>query len=533
MLRLCRWAPPKEVAQPRDLPTELVVQLARQPIAFAFGGLFEVRGETDSARSTDPARTAERVTLATMRPRVLWLPASFVALAVVPSACTAADDDGGAPTIVRAGAGGAAQGGSGAGAGRGGGAGGPAAGAAGAAGKAGMSGSGTSAGQGGTTTSGGGTGGVSGVGGVGGSLAGAGGAGNTAAGSGGAAGTVAAGGNAAGVGGSSAGTGGSTAGAAGSSAGAGGDPGTSGSAGSGTVLVDAICQPWTAPADAFDQSVVPLEVGPVSASSKKIVLVAGASSASHPGGQHEFFAITALLAKMLCQTPGVVPVVVKNGWPSNESVFDGAATIVFYADGGAEHPLADGAHRAALQARIDAGVGFANLHYAVEYPVDVQAQVLPWLGGLYETGYSVNPLWRAFYAGLPAHPVLQGVGDFDIDDEWYYGLRFVDPPSGLTPLLSAVPPDGTRTTAETMAHPGRSETTAWAFERPSGGRSFGFTGGHWYGNWTDSAETPHAPKQRRVVVNGILWTAGVAIPEGGAPVAVDAADAGHYLDKRP
>ena len=92
---------------------------------------------------------------------------------------------------------------------------------------------------------------------------------------------------------------------------------------------------------------------------------------------------------------------------------------------------------------------------------------------------------------------------------------------------------GLRRGVDAAAHPGRSEVMAWAFERPAGGRSFAFSGGHWYGNWLDSPETPYAPAQRRVVAQGILWTAGVTIPDGGVAVDVDPAEAGRYISRRP
>ena len=51
---------------------------------------------------------------------------------------------------------------------------------------------------------------------------------------------------------------------------------------------------------------------------------------------------------------------------------------------------------------------------------------------------------------------------------------------------------------------------AWAYERPGGGRGFGFTGGHFHWNWgCDSFRT--------VVLNGIVWTAGLEVPAGGVP----------------
>src|SRR5436190_18582922 len=68
--------------------------------------------------------------------------------------------------------------------------------------------------------------------------------------------------------------------------------------------------------DPYDQSGVPLEVEPKDPKAIKIVLVAGRQS--HGPGDHEFFAGSALLMKMLKQTPNVAPVMVRDGWPKNE-----------------------------------------------------------------------------------------------------------------------------------------------------------------------------------------------------------------------
>ncbi|MBK9755490.1 MAG: ThuA domain-containing protein [Nannocystis sp.] len=207
-----------------------------------------------------------------------------------------------------------------------------------------------------------------------------------------------------------------------------------------TYPIDAICAPWPAPANPFDQSVVPIEVPPNDPAATKIVLVAGAPSLDHPPGAHEFFAGSAILAKLLCQTPGVTPVLVKNGWPTDETIFAGASSIVFYLDGRDTHPLADPAKYAALKPHIEAGAGFVNLHYAVDYNPPVGAQILPWLGGYYEAGYSVNPIWKATYAALPAHPIANGVPAFTVNDEWYYDMRWIDGMVGVTSILQSVPP---------------------------------------------------------------------------------------------
>jgi type 1 glutamine amidotransferase len=276
--------------------------------------------------------------------------------------------------------------------------------------------------------------------------------------------------------------------------------------------------------DPYDQSGVPLERQPTDPSLAKIVLVAG--SRSHGKGEHEFFAGCAVLMKLLRQTPGVFPVMARDGWPRDpQRTFANARAVVFFMDGGAGHPILHRGHRDVVQRLIDDKVGFVNLHYAVEYPKSQSAHVLAWLGGYYETGYSINPHWKADFGSLPHHPITRGVRPFTITDEWYYNIRVAPASKAVTPILKAVPPDATRGTPAAREHPGRSEIVAWAFERPGGGRSFGFTGGHFHRNWGD-------PNFRRLVVNAILWSAHVDVPEGGAPVELDPAELNRNLDRK-
>jgi type 1 glutamine amidotransferase len=257
--------------------------------------------------------------------------------------------------------------------------------------------------------------------------------------------------------------------------------------------------------DPYDQSKVPLEVDTTDPSLTKIVLVAG--SKSHGPGDHEFFAGCAILMDMLKQTPGVFPVMARDGWPKNEAIFKGAKSVLFYMDGRGGHPVAK--HFDVLQPLIDQGVGWVNLHYAVDYTPQDGAKVINWMGGFYDAEISINPHWDADFAKLPDHPISRGVKPFKIRDEWYYNMRWLPDQSKVLPVLQAVPPDATRGTADAKSHPGRSEVTAWAYERANGGRAFGFTGGHTHRNWAND-------DFRRLVVNAILWTAKVEVPAEGA-----------------
>ena len=99
--------------------------------------------------------------------------------------------------------------------------------------------------------------------------------------------------------------------------------------------------------------------------------------------------------------------------------------------------------------------------------------------------------------------------------------------SGLLSTFDYAPPDAVRRTEAARKHKGRKEIVAWAFERPSGGRSFGFTGGHTHKNWAND-------DFHRLVVNAILWSAGVEIPSDGAKARMfDPEDIKRNLDRKP
>lgn len=252
------------------------------------------------------------------------------------------------------------------------------------------------------------------------------------------------------------------------------------------------------------------------AAPKKIVFVAGPPS--HGYGAHEHNAGCLLLADCLDKNvPGLRAEVHRNGWPKQADALEGAAAIVIFCDGGGGHVILP--HLKEVDALMDRGVGLALLHYAVQVPKGKPGDfVLEWIGGYYELWWSVNPHWRARFTKLPKHPITQGVEPFAIDDEWYYHMRFSEDMKGVTPILTAVPPDSTRKRRDgphsgnkfVRARMGMPEHVAWAFERPSGGRGFGFTGGHWHRNWAHD-------DFRTLVLNAIVWVAGLDVPPGGVP----------------
>src|SRR5205809_6087529 len=124
-----------------------------------------------------------------------------------------------------------------------------------------------------------------------------------------------------------------------------------------------------------DRGDVPIEVEPTDASLSKIVILAG--SFSKGGGEHEYFAGSALLMKLLRQTRGVFPVFAEEGWPKNERIFDGAKGVVFYMDGGGKQPFLTPERMERIEKLAARGVGIVHLHQVIDYPKTHVDRVLP------------------------------------------------------------------------------------------------------------------------------------------------------------
>ena len=267
---------------------------------------------------------------------------------------------------------------------------------------------------------------------------------------------------------------------------------------------------------------------------KKAVLVAGRPS--HAAGDHEHNAGVYLMKNCLASVPNLIVADYHNGWPKDVTAFDNADTILFYADGGAGHPAIQEDHLVKLHKLMEDGVGLVCVHYAVEVPKDKGgSEFVNWLGGYFETHWSVNPHWTAKFENLPSHPVTQGVKPFEVNDEWYYHMRFRDKMVGVTPILTALPPkttlergdgphSGNPAVREAIAK-GEVQHVAWASERAGGGRAFGFTGGHNHRNWGDD-------NFRRLVLNAIVWTAHADVPAEGVQSTVSKEELAANLDPK-
>lgn len=280
---------------------------------------------------------------------------------------------------------------------------------------------------------------------------------------------------------------------------------------------------------------------------RNVLLIAGPPS--HGPGLHEFPRACDLLADALNQSGLPVRAEVSRGWPEDPARVRDADVVVLYSDGLKDH-VARG-HGAALAERTAAGRGLVVLHFALEPSEDdpaLRAALLAGVGGVFEAGWSVNPTWRAVQPAWPPHAVASGLGAWEMEDEWYFHLRFlpgIDPVLAVVPPASAVEADGPRTgnpTVRAAVAAGVPQVLAWTHRTAGGARGFGFTGGHFLRNWYDTGF-------RTLVLNGIVWTAGIPVPAVGvapgspreplhasideAIARGDVADVRRHLDRDP
>lgn len=302
------------------------------------------------------------------------------------------------------------------------------------------------------------------------------------------------------------------------------------------VRLLAFCLLAWLPATAFAQG---------DAAPRKLVLMAG--KPSHPAGQHEFNAGVQLLAKCLQNVPGLKTDFILNGWPEKDDQLLATDAIVFYMDGRGGHELVkqNGRRLELMQQLVDKGVGIGCMHYGVDIvPAQAGPQFHRWIGGYYENEYSVNPMWEPKFEKFPEHAITRGVHPFQIKDEWYFNIRFVNDVPGtepgqlgdlkFTPLLIAAAPadvrDGPYVSPRgpfdhIVKAADRPEAMMWVVERPNGGRGLGFTGGHYHENWGND-------DFRKLVLNSLVWLAKVDVPAQGVASTVSPDELKANLDPK-
>jgi hypothetical protein len=255
-----------------------------------------------------------------------------------------------------------------------------------------------------------------------------------------------------------------------------------------------LCAAWTVP-------------GVVLAEAPKKLLLLGQGPDGHPVQTHEYLAGLKVLARCLKPVSGLEVTLLRadEPWKEGPELLERADGVVLFLSEGAKWLRHDPRRRDALTRVLARGGGVVVLHWAMGTRDAANIDdCLKLVGGCHggpdrkykvlETECQVNG----------KHPIARGLKDFGIKDEFYYQLKFVKAEEGIQPVLRAV-------------IDGKPETVAWAWQRPQGGRAFGFSGLHFLDYWK-------RVEYRRLVTQGVLWSLGLPIPADGLPVEVNKED---------
>lgn len=243
---------------------------------------------------------------------------------------------------------------------------------------------------------------------------------------------------------------------------------------------------------------------------KKRLLLLAQKPDNHPPGTHEYYPGLNLLQICLARHPDVETELVSadGDWPEGPERIGRADGVVVFLNEGGRFVTEERKRYAAFVELARRKGGFVSLHWGMGSkeagPIDEFVALFGGCHGGPDRKYQVIGAKLAAVAEAKTHPVLRGVDAVEVEDEFYYRLKFPKERRDHSPLL-AVRIDG------------ETHTVAWAWERPQGGRSFGFSGLHFHRNW-------EKPTYRRLIVQGTLWSLGLDIPAQGVPVDVKAED---------
>jgi hypothetical protein len=236
------------------------------------------------------------------------------------------------------------------------------------------------------------------------------------------------------------------------------------------------------------------------AESPKRVLLLG-QRRDHPPGSHEYVPGLHVLAQALSDRAELELTVAaaNEPWTEGPQLLKDADAVVLYLGQGARWAENNADRQKALADLTARGGGIVALHWAIgavddRYVPGHIARIGAVHGG---TDRKYIFTREPYPVEVLKHPITAGIDDFRLQDEFYYRLKRSGQGT-VTPLL-LVPIEG------------KAEMVAWAYQRPDGGRSFGFSGMHFHDNWKLLA-------CRRLVAQGLLWTLNLPIPAEGIPV---------------
>ena len=242
------------------------------------------------------------------------------------------------------------------------------------------------------------------------------------------------------------------------------------------------------------------------AAAPKRLLLLGQKPDGHPAGTHEYLPGQRILAKLLAKTPGLETTIVNadEPWSEGPELLKKADGVVIFVSEGAKWLNADPRRYDAFASLAQRGGGFSALHWGTGTKKAANIEPYVRLLGACHGGPDRKYTFAEFDVTLcdPQHPISTGLANFHVREEFYYRLKQVQPLGSIHPLVQ-VPIEG------------ETQTVCWAWERPDGGRAFGYTGLHYHDNW-------QKPEYRRLIAQGVLWSMKLPVPAGGLNVDIPA-----------
>jgi len=236
----------------------------------------------------------------------------------------------------------------------------------------------------------------------------------------------------------------------------------------------------------------------------KRLLLLGQKPDGHPPGTHEYTPGMRIVAALLAKTPGIATRIesADEPWADGPKLLRESDGSVVFLSQGAAWLSNDPRRLDAFTELASRGGGLVVIHWGMG--TKGTEPIEPWLklfGGCHG---GPDRRFKVIDAELrptsPPHAITRGISALPVHEEFYYTLKFSKSSTPVEPVLQ-------------VEIEGRVETVAWAWTRPDGGRSFGFSGLHFHDNWRHES-------YRRLIVQGVLWSMKVDVPEQGVDVAI-------------
>ncbi len=239
----------------------------------------------------------------------------------------------------------------------------------------------------------------------------------------------------------------------------------------------------------------------------KKLLVLGQKPDGHPPGTHEYmpgaWIVQALMAKH--KSVQVTVAQADEPWAEGPELIAKSDGIVLFLNEGGRFIQENPRRAKAFADFAQRGGGLVVYHWGMgARDAKLITPFLKLFGGCHggpDRKYTVVKEAQ-FQVSAPKHPVMTGIQSFELPfEEFYYKLKVPQNPKHWTSLVK-VPIEGSV------------ETVGWAWERPDGGRSVGYSGLHFHVNWRHE-------QYQRLIAQAVLWTLKKPIPSRGIELKMD------------